>query len=689
MPNFSFVRFQDHVSETMSSNPSTYRRPIGLAAIAVPSLFILSDPGRRRSAKFWFTSVPAFVHYKSVQCWYQSSFVRYLDDTRAVFHAKLASRHVGEDDTAAASSRGGHSTSPSSSSSSAFGVNANGEDPPHLLSRLESFKLKFFEIILGSGAFTELSLEQRKDQTFQQLHEFYSPKVRHLCHELRGMYLKNAQFMSLREDLVPAEYLGWCRKLQHMAPAPITAEQARSIIFAEVGENVFEEIDFENPVGSAAIGVVFRGTVRASRVRNREINLDPVHRAVRKKAEGGHSGASEDPLLPVAIKVQLPGTEAQFRADLKTMRVFCSFAYPSFIPGMDELERQFLSEFDYQREAVNGKLVQAASTKSIFHRKVKVPAVYDELCTKHVLVTELLHGTPLSRGLEETMTKIAAGRGVHVETVEEEFLERKRGKKYVSLERAKWEHGVAKRLYGLDFNPAEYVELLIHWWFEVLMLQGVCTTDCHPGNFMIMEDPTNKSSAGGGWWRWLLSPFSSQKSPRIADQEIDNVTDHPRGTMSPITLTSSIGRSLPNNALGAIDFGQMKRVPLPKRISLAKLVLALHEGRDVDAAQIAKEELDATSRYGRVEIVVRILRMWMSQDDPLLTTGELNLDELVHWFQKEDPDAIIDDDIVCVNRAAFMLRSLCLELGIRVEMLEIWAVYARELLRREGVVGTV
>lgn len=53
---------------------------------------------------------------------------------------------------------------------------------------------------------------------------------------------------------------------------------------------------------------------------------------------------------PVA-QVQYPQVERLFRGDMATMRSFCRIVAPEQVAALDEVERSFLTEFDYVREA--------------------------------------------------------------------------------------------------------------------------------------------------------------------------------------------------------------------------------------------------------------------------------------------------------------------------------------------------
>lgn len=55
----------------------------------------------------------------------------------------------------------------------------------------------------------------------------------------------------------------------------------------------------------------------------------------------------------VAVKVQFPRIEEQFRSDLKTIKTFCAMALPQHVQPLEETEKQFMTEFDYALEANN------------------------------------------------------------------------------------------------------------------------------------------------------------------------------------------------------------------------------------------------------------------------------------------------------------------------------------------------
>jgi hypothetical protein len=84
-------------------------------------------------------------------------------------------------------------------------------------------------------------------------------------------------------------------------------------------------------------------------------------------------------------QVMYPGIESMFRHDLTTLKRFCALAQPQHLPALDEIERQFLTEFDYRKEADNLRAVRE-NVLPKWGRRVAIPEPIDHLCTEHVLV---------------------------------------------------------------------------------------------------------------------------------------------------------------------------------------------------------------------------------------------------------------------------------------------------------------
>ena len=79
----------------------------------------------------------------------------------------------------------------------------------------------------------------------------------------------------------------------------------------------------------------------------------------------------------VVVKIQLPNIERRFRADIKTIISFCQLAMPQHVPPMQEIEKQFLTEFDYKLEAANLAEVRG----NILGARDRAGRRWDEVCT--------------------------------------------------------------------------------------------------------------------------------------------------------------------------------------------------------------------------------------------------------------------------------------------------------------------
>lgn len=123
-----------------------------------------------------------------------------------------------------------------------------------------------------------------------------------------------------------------------------------------------------------------------------------------------------------------PEVEGLFRGDVRTIKLFAKVAQPVHVPALEEIEKQFMNEFDYERESkqlaqVRENLLRAGLTGDE-NKLCAVPKPYLDLCTKRVLVMEELAGDKLAVGLREDMKRHAARAGQTVD----EFLAKQRAK---------------------------------------------------------------------------------------------------------------------------------------------------------------------------------------------------------------------------------------------------------------------
>ena len=195
-------------------------------------------------------------------------------------------------------------------------------------------------------------------------------RVRLIIEELGPTFIKLAQAMSNRADLLPQALIDEFEKLQSNVP-PFETTLARQIIEEELGRpitEVFSEFD-DVTLGSASIG--------------------QVHRARLLTGE------------EVVVKVQRPGVKEKVRSDLallhELVRLTSGFLQKQGLANpqdvVDAFERSMSKELDYTAEARSmeqfRKLYESYTT---FY----IPKPFRELSTARILVIEFVSGCKIT-----------------------------------------------------------------------------------------------------------------------------------------------------------------------------------------------------------------------------------------------------------------------------------------------------
>jgi predicted unusual protein kinase regulating ubiquinone biosynthesis (AarF/ABC1/UbiB family) len=212
------------------------------------------------------------------------------------------------------------------------------------------------------GRPAELVVEEIQQRTAEQIFRVLG--------ELKGGAMKLGQALSIFEAALPPEIAGPYRatltKLQESAP-PLPASTVHKVLARDLDEDWRERFaDFDdNPVAAASIGQVHRATWTDGR--------------------------------SVAVKIQYPGAGKALLNDFTQLsRAWRLFSV--LMPGLDvkplleELRNRVAEELDYHLEATSQ---QAFADAYAGDPDIYVPNVI--MATDHVLVTEWMDGTPLSK----------------------------------------------------------------------------------------------------------------------------------------------------------------------------------------------------------------------------------------------------------------------------------------------------
>ncbi|MBR6059243.1 MAG: hypothetical protein IKP58_13830 [Victivallales bacterium] len=216
-------------------------------------------------------------------------------------------------------------------------------------------------------ALKRLFMPWKKDETIEIAAKYSMPeRLRMAFVELGPTFVKLGQLLAQRQDMIPPDFVHEFSKLQDKVP-PFGMDHVRQQIHDELGcelEEVFPVFD-EHPVGAASMA--------------------QGHRA--KLADG----------TEVFVKIQRPGIEQSMRLDLEILVQMATalerhseelgFLRPVRI--VEEFKDSLEQELDFTREMAN----QMRFAHQFKNREgVHIPKVYEEYCTKRILVMEFVRG---------------------------------------------------------------------------------------------------------------------------------------------------------------------------------------------------------------------------------------------------------------------------------------------------------
>ncbi|XP_053568602.1 atypical kinase COQ8A, mitochondrial [Bombina bombina] len=198
--------------------------------------------------------------------------------------------------------------------------------------------------------------------------------VRTLC-KVRGAALKLGQMLSIQDDAFINPELQKIFERVRQSADFMPIKQMMKTLNGDLGHNWREKLDLfeERPFAAASIGQVHLARLKDGR--------------------------------EVAMKIQYPGVAQSIYSDVNNLLTVLNMSnalpeglFPEHL--IEVLSRELALECDYKREAACAKKFRELLKD---HPFFYVPAVVDELCSDHVLTTELVSGFPLDQaeGLSE------------------------------------------------------------------------------------------------------------------------------------------------------------------------------------------------------------------------------------------------------------------------------------------------
>ena len=193
-------------------------------------------------------------------------------------------------------------------------------------------------------------------------------RIKKAIEELGPTFIKLAQVLSLRPDLIPLELAKELENLQDNV-SPLPFEVMKSVLEEEF-KRPFEEIFEEDFIllASASIGQVYKAKLKCGDV--------------------------------VAVKILKPDIEEKIYADIAILMRFANLFRDRFLVyGIDlvkiveEFAKTIKKELDFHIEALNLKRF-AANFKN--NNNIKIPKLYKNYSTKRVLTMEYIEGIKIS-----------------------------------------------------------------------------------------------------------------------------------------------------------------------------------------------------------------------------------------------------------------------------------------------------
>ncbi|XP_074118698.1 atypical kinase COQ8A, mitochondrial [Sminthopsis crassicaudata] len=189
-----------------------------------------------------------------------------------------------------------------------------------------------------------------------------------LC-KVRGAALKLGQMLSIQDDAFINPQLAKIFDRVRQSADFMPLKQMTKTLNNDLGPNWRDKLEYfeERPFAAASIGQVHLARMKNGR--------------------------------EVAMKIQYPGVAQSINSDVNNLMAVLSMSnvlpeglFPEHL--IDVLRRELALECDYKREAACAKKFKELLKD---HPFFYVPEVIDELCSPHVLTTELVTGFPLDQ----------------------------------------------------------------------------------------------------------------------------------------------------------------------------------------------------------------------------------------------------------------------------------------------------
>ena len=234
-------------------------------------------------------------------------------------------------------------------------------------------------VVLSSYLFLSLQKKllgealTKTNEKLPQLHRRNAQRIERTILELKGLFIKMGQMLSIMRNFLPEDFTEGLERLQDdVPPHPYAAIEKRFLEeFQRSPQEIFARFE-ETPIASASLG--------------------QVHVAVLRDGEGGGPGTK------VAVKVQYPEIDDIVRRDLRiTRRIFgiLHLFFPAY--GLRQVHAGIaevvMRELDYTFE---GKNLETLKKNFESEKDILFPDVFWNLSSSKILTLRFMEGIKIS-----------------------------------------------------------------------------------------------------------------------------------------------------------------------------------------------------------------------------------------------------------------------------------------------------
>mmetsp|Transcript_15702 Transcript_15702/g.29617 ORF Transcript_15702/g.29617 Transcript_15702/m.29617 type:complete len:635 (+) Transcript_15702:82-1986(+) len=537
-------------------------------------------------------------------------------------------------------------------------------------------------------------LKQRQRKLLNSLHDEHAPEILQVMLDLKGLYIKLGQVLSVTVLPVPEQYRKLFRTLQSDVPGHEEFESVvKPTIERELGkplEDIFEFVD-PVPCGAASIGQAHRAKLKVV-------------------SDGGDSTTKmlqDDKDRMVIIKVQYPDAVWKIPADIQCVGDFlkiCVWAgvvdEESSQLSFDEFSRQFLSELDYNRERQNCQTIYESSLdpKAPYAKNnIVVPKIHEDLCTQKIITMSYIPGVSMeaeakrqlemlgidtSGGISQIIKDAAQEATRHPDDVDAGSLVRRMTKSSEQKQK--------KRLFSFKVNVSKLVGSFIGldsalWAVRIakrilLSYQALLVSSIQKLPFFLVnpswkvwaEKHSMAAEQGkrlGEIDAWCIALFDVH-GHQIFNLGLFNADCHPGNIL---LSEDDTGRT----KIGLIDYGQCKKLTPEEQYKVARLVWSIANDENDEVIAQAFRDMNIITQNDSTEFLAKFGKLMFGTLEPehLQHSWHMNL-------HKQDKVLYFPKELSMVYRTSLLLRGLAISLQMNYSVGEQWKHHAKEAMER-------